>query len=180
MNDRTVPHLSDVLAAGALPADNWIVEKFSDALEVLTRGRDPQRWVFLQLHGVLGDMPEELWGVAADQRSATYWAIDLVESPELVPAMWDGLDPFTAAELELLLDWSAHPYPMFVGTKGDGPESGGWSCCSCGTDKTNDDVALVIEGRTGYSDDLECPITYCRDCVQLAAAARDVQLLVCA
>jgi hypothetical protein len=169
MSERTVPHLSDVLTAGALPAaepDSWIVEKFAEALEVLERGRNPVEWVQkMRTYFVWDDILD-------DRTRAVYWSTDLVECPELVPLMWDALDPFAAAELALLLDWSAHPYPMLVGAGDEGPNPGGrWSCCSCGADKFDDDVALVITGRPGYSDDLECPITYCRDCVQMAAAA---------
>lgn len=165
MTEHTFPHLSAVLDAGQLPTDADTTEVLVTEVVTIALG-DPDRraWV-IETHLNFPDLPEPT-------RRAQSYAVDLLRSPELVPAVLNALGPAAAADAWWRIDCERQPYPMFVGPRKLGERPGSrWQCCNCGGVHENDDHAVVITGRPGYSDDLECPITYCADCIRSAADA---------
>ena len=165
MGEHTFPHLRDVLKAGALVADDkWTVEYLAEAAcEIRLGSWDLEG--FVRSRRVLADTTQR-----PDQGRAASYAADLVESPDLLEAVYEAVGPGTAGEIELLVDQTRRPYPIFVGPREEGPEAGShWACCNCGALKNNDEMAVVLMGRDGFSDDLECPITYCATCISMAS-----------
>lgn len=167
MTEHTFPHLSAVLDAGQLPTDDDSTEILIEAVVEIGIGVDIDRRASLIEHHILPAMPP-----ADTDCLALSLAVDLLRSPELVFRVLDALGPVAAADAWWRIDCDLHPYPIFVGPRSGGQRPGvRWQCCNCGTFHHNDDRAVVIMGRPGWSDDLEDPITYCADCIRHAADA---------